>query len=240
MSDASVAIIMPAGGSGSRFGASQNKIFASLAAKPVWWHAVHTLCQTEHVHSLSIALSASDEKVFRDQLREYGDGSVETPSIHGVRIRIVRGGEERYQSVQAGLQGIQDDPKVDLVAVHDAARPLLTTGDWHAVLAAAARSGAAMLATPLAGSLKRSLADGHNCRNVDRRDLWIALTPQVFKRDWIAQAYTRHRGFPVTDDAQLLEACGHPVELVRGSAANLKITYPEDLRVAEAMLQNHG
>jgi len=220
----SVAVVLPAAGSGRRFGDQANKIFAIVAGKPVWVHAAERFTNHPAVGCVTIALSPPDEPTFSQQAARWRLGD---------RMNIVAGGRERYDSVAAALDAI-DDGRIELVAIHDAARPLVPRRDIDNVFAAARRHDAAILATPLTGSLKRVI--GEDCRSVDRRDLFVALTPQVFKLDLIRHAYRRHRGFPATDDAQLVGATGHPVHLVVGSADNLKITYPEDLRVARALL----
>ncbi len=149
---------------------------------------------------------------------------------------MVVGGQQRTDSVQAGLNLLAGDASVQSVAIHDAARPLVSAVDLAAVFAVAQETGAAILACPVSGTIKRDLADGDRCETVDRRGLWIALTPQVFRLGLLIEAYQKHNGRPATDDAQLVERIGHDVALVPGSADNLKITYPEDLLVAEAIL----
>ncbi len=152
------------------------------------------------------------------------------------RVELVTGGAERTDSVRSALQAVAADASIEWVAVHDAARPLVGDDDLQAVFQAAAISDAAILATPVAGTVKRDLGDQRACETVDRRDLWIALTPQVFRVGLLNRAYQKHNGRSATDDAQLVERLGHDVALVRGSADNLKITFPEDLLVAEAIL----
>jgi 2-C-methyl-D-erythritol 4-phosphate cytidylyltransferase len=152
------------------------------------------------------------------------------------RVRLVTGGAERTDSVRAALDSLVVDESLQWVAIHDAARPIVNDDDLRAVFDAASQSGAAILATPVAGTVKRDLGDRQRCETVDRRDLWIALTPQVFRLGLLNQAYQKHNGRSATDDAQLVERLGHDVALVRGSADNLKITFPEDLLVAEAIL----
>jgi 2-C-methyl-D-erythritol 4-phosphate cytidylyltransferase len=108
-----------------------------------------------------------------------------------------------------------------------------------AVFARAAETGAALLALPVADTIKRDNGSGHVAQTVSRQGLWLAQTPQVFRRDWLIAAYAgRQRlGTAITDDAQLVEALGHPVHLVAGSAINRKITTREDLLFAESALK---
>jgi 2-C-methyl-D-erythritol 4-phosphate cytidylyltransferase len=223
----SVAAILPAAGSGQRFGAASNKLFAELAGKPLWFHAASRLAAAESVGRVVLAVSQVDEPVFRNQYASL---------IDQLGIELIRGGSERTDSVQAGLDHLADDAGIELVAVHDAARPLVRPRDLTAVFAAAQRTGAAILATPMPGTVKRGQLETGASITVDRRGLWLALTPQVFHLGLLKQAYHKHNGRPATDDAQLVERTGHEVTLVKGSADNLKITYPEDLQVAEAIL----
>lgn len=223
--------MLPAAGSGQRFGAQGNKLFATLAGRPLWSHAVERLAGCAEVSRIVMAISPVDHERFtgRDAglVEKYG-------------VELVLGGAERTDSVRAALQRVTGDASIQWVAVHDAARPLVSPQDLRAVFEAASISGAAILATPVSGTVKRDLGDQQRCETVDRRDLWIALTPQVFRVGLLNQAYQKHNGRSATDDAQLVERLGHDVTLVRGSADNLKITFPEDLLVAEAMLARHS
>ncbi|MCC9643764.1 2-C-methyl-D-erythritol 4-phosphate cytidylyltransferase [Rhodopirellula sp. JC740] len=231
----SIAVIMPAAGSGQRFGSQSNKLFANLDGKPLWQHAVDRFESRSDVGLLVLAVSADDESIFREQISELNCN---------LPIRLVRGGATRSESVQAGLDEVlrftnepgdrSKPPTIDRVAIHDAARPLVRQSDLDRVFAEATSSGAALLVAPVSGTLKRDTGSGS--QTVDRRNMYVALTPQVFAIDVIRQAYARDRGRMATDDAQLVERTGHPVQLVTGSADNLKITYPEDLRIAEAIL----
>ena len=223
----SVAAILPAAGSGNRFGSECNKLFSLLSGKPLWSHAVARLMARPEVGRIVMPISETDRELFLGR-----DGAL----VAQYGVELVTGGAERTDSVQAALQFISTDQSIEWVAVHDAARPLVADRDLHAVFQAAAISGAAILATPVAGTLKRDLGHQRNCQTVDRRDLWIALTPQVFRVGLLNQAYHKHNGRSATDDAQLIERLGQDVTLVRGSADNLKITFPEDLLVAEAIL----
>lgn len=102
------------------------------------------------------------------------------------------------------------------------------------------KTGAAVLATPIASTVKRANKDKTIESTVDRRNLWLAQTPQVFRRDWLMEAYAKRGDFKevITDDAQLIEACGHQVHLVEGESTNIKITKKADLALAEAILKS--
>ena len=223
----SIAAILPAAGSGQRFGADSNKLFAELSGKPLWFHAVSRLAASDAVGRLVLVVSEVDESVFHTRYATL---------IDQLGIQLVRGGSERTDSVQAGLEHLAGDSEVEMVAIHDAARPLVLPEDLESVFSVASRTGAAILATPMPGTVKRGQLNEGGSQTVDRQGLWLALTPQVFHLGLLKQAYHKHNGRPATDDAQLVERMGHNVTLVQGSADNLKITYPEDLKVAEAIL----
>lgn len=229
-SDGSVAAILPAAGSGRRFGDRRNKLFASLAGKPLWYHSAARLFACKQVGRIVMPIAESDRATFEGEFRQLVDK---------LRVELVTGGAERTDSVRAGLNLLEGDDSVQFVAVHDGGRPVVAASDLDAVFAAATRTGAAILATPIAGTVKRDLG-GELCETIDRRELWVAQTPQVFRIDLLREAYARHRGKAATDDAQLVERMGKPITLVPGSADNLKITHPEDLRVAAALLASQS
>ena len=229
-----IAAILPAAGSGQRFGSSCNKLFAELSGQPLWFHAVSRLAASSWVGRVVMAVSAADEPIFRGKYASLVDE---------LGVELVRGGAERTDSVRAALDSVDRDPKIRYVAIHDAARPLVRASDLASVFAAVSQSDAAILATPISGTVKRELEGGRASETVDRRELWLALTPQVFRLGLLKEAYAKHNGRPATDDAQLVERLGHKVTLVRGSSDNLKITYPEDLLIATAILaqqSNHA
>lgn len=223
----SIAAIIPAAGSGERFGSHRNKLFAVLGEMPLWYHAASRLATRKEVGRVVMAVSESDRHIFNAEFGEL---------IANLKIEMVIGGQSRTDSVQSGLNAVAEDQSIELVAVHDAARPLVTDADLTAVFAAAWETKAAILAAPVSGTIKRGFDDSRRSETVDRRELWTALTPQVFGVGLLTEAYQKHNGRGATDDAQLVERIGHAVALVRGSSDNLKITFPEDLPVAEAIL----
>lgn len=247
-----IAAIVPAAGRGQRYGGARNKLFTDLAGRPIWVHVVEKLARRAEIGRLLMPVARADRSLFANEFAGWVDA---------FEIELVEGGAERVDSVRAGLAALVGDDAIEYVAVHDAARPLVMDTDLDAVFRAARVSGAAILATPVVGTLKRrrsrqphhvtepgpaeldpgSVALAQACvTTVDRTDLWVAQTPQVFRRDWLQAAYERFRGWPVTDDAQLVERSGYPVELVQGRPDNLKITHPEDLAIAAAILAQHS
>lgn len=221
--------IVVAAGRGKRFGGGDNKVLFPLDGKPIWRHAVESLRASGRIDHIVLVIRPDDRQIIADIASE-------------LDVHLTDGGNERYDSVQAGLDALQkllllnrQLPENRLVAVHDAARPLVSTLEIQNVIDTANRTGAAVLATPVRGTLKRRNEHG-NTATIDRNELWEALTPQVFRFEVIAAAYRRWRGRPVTDDAEMVERSGFPVTLVPGSAENLKITRAEDLTLAHAIL----
>lgn len=152
-------------------------------------------------------------------------------------VEVVEGGAERTDSVGSGLEAVGDDSAIRLVAIHDAARPLVPLRDLDEVFSRADETGAAILALPATATVKQTLDAGQSCKTLDRETIWLAQTPQVFHLDLLRRAYAKHRGRPATDDADLVQRIGVNVALVAGSAENLKVTHPDDLAIAEAILE---
>lgn len=223
------AVILPAAGRSTRFGdPKQKKIYADLDGRAVWLHAVGPFLNREDVGQIVLAIAPEDRELFERRFR---------PNVAFLNIKVIDGGVERADSIANALEAA--DPSCDFVAVHDAARPCLTSELVDAVFSAAVTHGAAILAVPVADTLKRADADGAIVETVPRAGLHGAQTPQVFRRDLFARAYANrsHLAAPATDDALLVEALGHPVRVVAGSPMNLKITTASDLRLASAILQ---
>ena len=224
---ATFAVILPAAGKSSRF-ADQNykKPFAPLAGRPVWLHAVERFMARDDVKQLLVVVSPEDREDFNSKF---------AANVAILGIDVVEGGVERFDSVAKALARVKTS--IDFVAVHDAARPCIADQWITSVFEAAQKSGAAILAIPVAGTLKRVSSDRVITETVLRDGLWEAQTPQVFRRQLLLEAYAQKGDGHVTDDAQLVERLGHPVTIVPGSPINLKIATREDLRLAEAALK---
>src|SRR5262249_34548594 len=150
---------------------------------------------------------------------------------------LVAGGEQRHDSVSNALAAL--NPDIEFVAIHDAVRPCATGELIDKVFAEAMKHGAALAAIPVADTMKQ--VDKNTVQaTVPRGNIWLAQTPQVFRRDWLTEAYARRAELAseITDDAQLIEAAGHPVHVVTGDPANIKITAKSDLFLAEAILKS--
>ncbi len=223
------AVILPAAGKSSRFHDREKKVFAPLDGRPVWLRSAEVFVTRNDVCQCLIVVAPEDQETFR---RRYA------ANLAFLNIKIADGGKERFDSVANALTLLA--PEAEFVAIHDAARPCLTSKLVDDVFAAAAKTGAAMLAMPVTDTLKRTDAQGRVRETVPRQDLWLAQTPQVFRRDWLTAAYAdRARlGRAVTDDAQLVEAAGHTIHVVTGSTGNVKITTKEDLALAQAVLKS--
>ncbi|MDY3560385.1 2-C-methyl-D-erythritol 4-phosphate cytidylyltransferase [Gemmata sp. JC673] len=223
------AVIIPAAGQSSRFGGAEKKPFVTLDGRPVWLRSAETFWSRDDVSKVYIVVAPADRDDFRARFGHH---------LAFTNAELVEGGSERFESVANALARVPES--VPLVAVHDAVRPLVTPALINAVVQSAAEHGAAMLAVPVADTLKQVEPTTNRITGtVPRAGVWQAQTPQVFRRDWLAEAYAA-RGrltVPITDDAQLIEALGHAVVVVPGSPLNFKITTRDDLELADAVLK---
>src|SRR5205085_2800719 len=213
----------------SRFKDKEKKPFATLDGRAVWLRSAELFVARSDVCQCLIVVSKNDQDLFR---RRYG------ANLAFMNVQIVDGGAERFESVANALAAVKAE--ADFVAIHDAVRPCLTEALVNAVFTKAQQTGAALLAVPVTDTVKQVNAQHQVQATQPRQGLWLAQTPQVFRRDWLAEAYAKRGqlGKDVTDDAQLVEAAGHPVHVVEGSASNLKITSKADLTLAEAILKS--
>lgn len=224
---ATFSVILAAAGKSSRFhDKNYKKPFAPLADRAVWYHSAEKFVNRDDVKQLILVISPEDRETFDSRFAA-------NAAILG--ISVVMGGEEREDSIANALAHVRDD--VDCVAIHDAARPCLANEWIDQVFAAGEKTGAAILAIPVAGTLKRVGADKRIIETVSRTGLWEAQTPQVFRRTLLLDAYARRSGPKSTDDAELVQRLGHPVTIVPGSPINLKITTRDDLQLAAQALK---
>jgi 2-C-methyl-D-erythritol 4-phosphate cytidylyltransferase len=223
------AVILPAAGRSSRFKDKEKKPYVNLDGRAVWLRTAELFVNRDDVALILLVIDKDDEEMVR---RRY------TPNMAFMNIKLVHGGNERFESVANALKHLPAD--ADFVAIHDAVRPCVTGEQIGAVFAKAAETGAALLAVPVSDTLKR-VDDKHKVQGtMPRQGLWLAQTPQVFRRDWLEAAYAGRAQLKqaITDDAQLIEAAGHPVMVVEGTASNLKITTKGDLSLADAILKS--
>lgn len=226
-----VAALVLAAGRGERFGASVPKAFLSLGGRPLVVRAIEALAARPEIELIVPVLPAEEFGRWETLARDFGGAEK--------LAEAVAGGAERQASMRAGLAVLPAD--IEWVAVHDAARPLLRAADVGRLLEEAARTGAALLAVPVRDTLKRVRA-GRIEATLDRSETWAAQTPQVFRVALLREALAKAEAddFLGTDDAQLVERLGAPVAVVEGDVRNLKITWPEDLELAEAIWRQRG
>ncbi|MGI9428809.1 MAG: 2-C-methyl-D-erythritol 4-phosphate cytidylyltransferase [Bythopirellula sp.] len=222
-----ISVILPAAGASRRFhDKNYKKPYAPLGGKAVWLHSAEKFLNRQDVKQLIVVVAKEDREEFN---RKFG------ANIAILDVEVCPGGVERADSIENALAMVRDD--IDLIAVHDAARPCLAEKWLDAVFEAAQRDGAALLAEPVSATLKRVGSNQQVESTVDRQNLWQAQTPQVFRRELITKAYAARGGKPVTDDATLVEQLGEKVTVVPGSPLNVKITTREDLKLAEQILK---
>jgi len=219
-----VCVIIPAAGSGKRFGAESNKIFQLLDGREIFLRTIDLFALRDDV--VQILLVASEGDVV-ELARRYGD------QLESLGVELVRGGAQRSDSVRNALDRV--DASAQLVCVHDAVRPCASPERIDAVFAAAGKTGAAILASPLHGTIKRVDPSGSIIETVDRDGLWEAQTPQIFEKDLLIKAYAA--GGQATDDAETVQRTGREVTVVLSDPNNIKITTPADLAFAEMVLR---
>ncbi|HEU4962505.1 MAG TPA: 2-C-methyl-D-erythritol 4-phosphate cytidylyltransferase [Bacilli bacterium] len=219
-------LIVVAAGKGSRMGTDLKKQYLPLGGRPILVRTLQALAASAAVARIVIVASAEDLGFVQELVREHGVAKVGA---------VVPGGRERQDSVRYGLDALL--PETTLVAVHDAARPLVTVEEVEAVLTAAQERGAATLGVRVKDTIKR-VVGGSVEETLPREQLWAVHTPQAFHRDWLEEAHRKSvegQNLLGTDDASLVEWTGRPVQMVEGRYTNLKITTPDDLVVAEAL-----
>jgi 2-C-methyl-D-erythritol 4-phosphate cytidylyltransferase len=228
MTQKKFAVILPAAGRSSRFRDKEKKPFATLDGRAVWLRSAELFVTRSEVCQCIIVLAKGDQEAFRRRSGAH---------LAFMNIQIADGGNERFESVASALALVKAE--ADFVAIHDAVRPCLSDALIEAVFAQAEKTGAALLGTPVTDTVKQVDTQHQVQATLSRQGLWLAQTPQVFRRDWLVDAYARRGqlGKDITDDAQLVEAAGHAVHVVDGSAQNIKITTKADLILAEAILK---
>ena len=215
------AVIVAAGRS-SRMG-GVDKVFASLAGRPLLCHALGVFEAAPEVETI-VLVTAADRM---------DDARRAVAPFRFVKLAsICAGGERRQDSVRVGLEQLGH---VDVVVIHDAVRPMVTAEMIRVGLIEVAETGAAIAAIPAVDTLKEADSDGNVIRTIPRERLWAVQTPQVFDYELLLEAHLKWRE-DVTDDAMLIEALGRRIKLFLGSPRNIKVTTPDDLVIAEALL----
>lgn len=227
--------LIVAAGVGSRFGGECPKQYLQVAGKTILEHAVSQLaCSRQLVHLYLVV--ATDDLIIAQILPKLSDDlSMNLP------ITLVNGGQQRWQSVQQGVRAIIDagaNPD-DLVLIHDAARPCVSVDDIYQVIDEAyQQTHGAILAIPVADTLKKVADNGQIKQTIERQNLWQAQTPQVFRLKYLQHVlnHVAMQNIDITDEASGFEKLDLPIKIVAGSRSNIKLTYPNDLQMIEALL----
>lgn len=218
--------VIPAAGQARRFG-QDDKTIAVLHGRPVLEWALRALINSDELHQIVVVVSDANQFPVIELI---------TSLRSAIPISTTRGGALRMDSVRAGVDVL--DPACDLVLIHDAARPLVTPALVQETIAAGREHGAAIPATPVTDTIKR-VENEIVTATVDRSQLAAVQTPQVFRRDWLLEAYQAlPPGKEATDESAVLETAGYPVHIVPGDTTNLKLTGASDAVVAEALLRD--
>lgn len=226
---AKFSVIIPAAGKGERFGGAQKKTFAKLDGRPIFLRTLQHFVNRDDVCQKILAVDPEDVSSMKSS---YG------ANLGFLGVTIVAGGARRCDSVAAALKTVCDE--ADYVAIHDAARPCVTSTMIDAVFAEAVKTGAAILAVPITGTIKRVTEAKVIEQTLPREQLYEAQTPQVFRKDILVAAYGRMVEFDeaMTDDARIVEDAGTPISVVISDATNIKITTKADRTLAAAILKS--
>jgi 2-C-methyl-D-erythritol 4-phosphate cytidylyltransferase len=221
--------IIVAAGSSRRMGF--DKLFAEIVGKPVIAHSLNAFARTESVDEIVVVAQEDRHRDIEQIVRD--------ENLNNVRA-IVRGGEHRHDSVRAGLETVSGD--AEYIAVHDAARPLVTPQQIEHVFEKCRYFGAASLAEPIRDTVKRADVDLRVAQSVDRHELYAMQTPQIFERKILERAYqvVSEKMLLVTDEVSAVELIGRKAALVVNDEFNFKITYPRDLSLAGFILRQRG
>jgi 2-C-methyl-D-erythritol 4-phosphate cytidylyltransferase len=224
-----VTAIVVGGGPGARLGAHSPKAFVPLAGVPLFIRAVRAVTAVPQVVAAVVVVPGGRVEQAERLLGEFGPWQIP--------VSVVEGGAQRQDSVRAGIEAAGEG---DLLAIHDAARPFVDPASVSAAISLTEQHGAAIVGLPATDTIKQVGASERVQATLDRRRLWLAQTPQVFRADLIRAAHARARadGFIGTDDSMLVERIGAPVVMVRGNPENRKITTPDDLHWAEWLLSS--
>ncbi|PSS29099.1 2-C-methyl-D-erythritol 4-phosphate cytidylyltransferase [Actinidia chinensis var. chinensis] len=221
----SVSVILLAGGKGKRMGASMPKQYLPLLGQPIALYSFYTFSQMIEVKEIIVVCDPSYKDIFED-----------TKEKIQVDLKFTLPGKERQDSVYSGLQAV--DSKSELVCIHDSARPLVTSEDVKQVLKDGWLNGAAVLGVPVKATIKEANSESYVVRTLDRKTLWEMQTPQVIKPELLKKGFelVNREGLEVTDDVSIVEHLKHPVYITEGSYTNIKVTTPDDLLLAERIL----
>jgi len=222
--------LIPAAGSGVRMGAAPPKQYVEIAGRPLLYYALRALAQHPRIEQVFVVLAQGDDRFKRGDWREFA-----------AKIKpLYCGGETRAASVFNGLLAARDTVAgSDWVLVHDAARPCLGREELDRLFGELdADDTGGLLAVPLTDTLKRANRDLRVAHTEPRDNLWLAQTPQMFRYRLLIEALRAADPAVATDEAHAIEGLGLKPRLVMGNTSNIKVTFPEDLALAELILQN--
>ena len=225
-----VTAVIVAAGEGLRIGPNVPKPYLPLVGRAILLRTLDRVFGARSIEKVVMVIAASELSRCKGMLR--GDSAL------GQRPWVLQsGGATRQQSVKAGLEKIEGD--TDIVVIHDGARPFVSPALIERCIESADRNGAVVVGLPARDTIKIVSDDHRVLSTPDRKTLWEIQTPQVFRREVIVEAHewAARSGFEATDDAMLVEQAGKPVWVIDGEKTNLKITVPEDLWLAEAMIR---
>lgn len=221
--------IIVAAGRGRRMEAEINKQYIEVQGKPILAHTLQVFEECHDIDGVIVVIAENEAHLIQEKILEkYGYGKIKA---------IVIGGEERFHSVFNGLKALPE--KCEIVVIHDGARPFVTTDIIKESIAVAKEKGGAIAAVPVKDTIKL-VKDGIVETTLDRVKLWAVQTPQTFKVKLLKEGYKGEISKGITDDAAIMEAIGHPPQVIMGGYSNIKITTPEDLLMAEVLLTKRG
>lgn len=221
-------VVIPAAGQGKRMKAGKNKQFIELRGIPVIIHTLRVFEGDPACAGIILSINEKETSIFERLVKDYGLTKV---------IRIVAGGAERQHSVYNGLMQLTDDQSI--VLIHDGARPFVTADMIRRLVVKAEETGAAIAAVPVKDTIKQVNQAGMVIETMERSSIWAVQTPQAFRLEVVKKAHEQaaKEGFLGTDDASLVERLPYEVSVVEGSYENIKLTTPDDLVIAEAILR---
>lgn len=220
--------VILAAGKGARMNAGMNKLYLNIRGKAILARTLDVFFTCPSIDEIVLVIGDGEEELCREKVLNHIESSKP--------VKLVKGGSERQHSVYNGIKAI--DPYTDLILIHDGARPFVTAQIIEESICQAKLHKAVIVGVPAKDTIKKADSNGFIEDTPERSSLWLAQTPQTFARDVIINAYEKaiKDEAVATDDAMLVERLGIRVKLIKGSYDNIKITTPEDMAMAEAIL----
>jgi len=218
-----IGVIIVAGGSGSRMKTNTPKQFIEINGKPLLKYTIDRFFNWNSNLDLILVLPETEIDTWKNLV---------TQNNYSLNYRICKGGKERFNSVKNGLDLLDND----LIMIHDGVRPFVSNPTLDRCLNTATSLGSSIPVVPLVESIRKITTGGS--QPFDRNSLRLVQTPQCFKKDWIKKAYQQSYSVDFTDDASVVQKAGYSINLVEGNRENIKITTPDDLRLAELYLRD--